>query len=575
MMTLLRSTFLVKPTDVEEFFLRNYSALLDSQLGFTATTDVVIWKFVRDFVKAHAHVPGIQTLRGHFDRLGESEVVDRLEVLANIQPVTRGNFIQRLEDRAEDARIRKMGDLLRDASAILAEGLDVKEKGSKVPKHLQGPRDSFYYLMDNSDQIVAPLMGVGLSGEVLGAGDKVEEQYLTVKADPLAGIGQMTGLQQMDTLQGAKRYEFWVHAGFTGSMKSTFLLNWLYNQAVYYLHSNLMFSLEMPYIQCLNLLYAMHSYHEKFKDVRHGLGLQTRPESSVGLDYSKIKSGTLDPAEEQFFLQHVIPDFKDPKNNYGKIHIEVSDPSRQQTTMEDVRRVAERLYSKSPFSMICVDHVDNMEAVGRVKDKTEKLNEILRALKMTALYFNRGQGIAVCGLYQINRDGYKQALKRQKETGIAAYDLTSLSHSSEAERSADIVTASWVDDEMKARNRMQFQCLKTRDMVGFPMFLARVEWSCRRILTCFDVLEPAEAAKAKAAEIQAKMAAGNEDKEIDEALESMDPDAPKKGAKKGAKKKGPDPAPDPVVEDPFVEVEQAEDDVLAMLDPADELIEEE
>jgi len=60
--------------------------------------------------------------------------------------------------------------------------------------------------------------------------------------------------------------------------------------------------------------------------------------------------------------------------------------------------------------------------------------------------------------------------------------------------SADIVTTTWIDDDLKKMNRVQFQCLKSRDQKPFERFEARVEWSCRRILTCMDVsLKPTPA----------------------------------------------------------------------------------
>jgi len=59
-----------------------------------------------------------------------------------------------------------------------------------------------------------------------------------------------------------------------------------------------------------------------------------------------------------------------------------------------------------------------------------------------------------------------------------------LSHN--CERSADVVTASWVDEDLMKANRVQFQCLKSRDQKSFERFLAWVEWPCRRILICTD-----------------------------------------------------------------------------------------
>ena len=109
-------------------------------------------------------------------------------------------------------------------------------------------------------------------------------------------------------------------------MKSTFMLNWAYNQAVIYQHNCLLFSLETPYNQCRRILYAMHSMHEKFKAIRYQLGIQKNPNMSVGLDYQKIRDGVLSPPEKEFLFKHVVKDFNNPANEYGKIHIEVGDP---------------------------------------------------------------------------------------------------------------------------------------------------------------------------------------------------------------------------------------------------------
>jgi hypothetical protein len=65
-----------------------------------------------------------------------------------------------------------------------------------------------------------------------------------------------------------------------------------------------------------------------------------------------------------------------------------------------------------------------------------------------------------------------------------------LSHN--CERSADIVTATWIDEELMGQSRVQFQNLKSRDNKPFESFISRVEWPCRRILTCYEVQRTAE-----------------------------------------------------------------------------------
>jgi hypothetical protein len=189
---------------------------------------------------------------------------------------------------------------------------------------------------------------------------------------------------------------------------------------------------------------------------------------------------------------------------YGRIHIEVADPDKNDFTMADLRQKGELLFSHDPnIRMVIVDHFGLMAPRKWVPSTTDRLNEVLRDAKRMAMSFNRGQGMAVVGLFQINREGYKAALKRKEKGNPATYDLTHLSYANECERSADVVTASWVDEDLMKANRVQFQCLKSRDQKPFERFLARVEWPCRRILTCNDPnLTPAEQAK-KGEEIDA------------------------------------------------------------------------
>ena len=65
-----------------------------------------------------------------------------------------------------------------------------------------------------------------------------------------------------------------------------------------------------------------------------------------------------------------------------------------------------------------------------------------------------------------------------------------LSHN--CERSADIVTTSWIDDELKAQGRFYMQCLKSRDTAPFERFAVRVEFHCRRLLVDHSGIDMAE-----------------------------------------------------------------------------------
>lgn len=502
MKVLLRSCFLVGPNDPKDLLLENYFVLRQSGLEFDVVEDQVLWQHLQDFLKAHSHVPDSLSVRHHFEQLHENDVVTRLAHLSSIQVLTKGDFITRVTDLAEQRRTRMVSEMLSEAVDIVRTGREFR-KGKEV-QQLKGPVAAIKYILDKSHDIVAPTLGSKLSGEVTRDGTDFKAEYKKVAENPRAGVGQHTGLFQMDTaLNGAKRYELWVHAAFTGGMKSTLMLNWAYNQAIFYKWNVLIFSLEMPYQQCRRLTYALHSSHRKFNAIRHQLGLQKDPQSAIGLPYTDIRDGTLSqwhPNAEKFLNDYVIPDMNgqpvitgvDPEsglpwaNDYGKIHIEVADPEKSDFTVADLRQKAELLYSQDPFHMVFVDHAGLMAPRKWVSSTTDRLNEVIRDLKRMAMSFNKGQGLPVVALFQINREGYKSALKGKEKGGVARYDLTSLSYANEAERSADVVTTSWLDESLAKANRVQFQCLKSRDQKPFEMFVARVEWPCRRLYTCND-----------------------------------------------------------------------------------------
>lgn len=498
MNVLLRSCFKTNGENADLLF-QNYLRLIDSGLGFEIVEDNQIWVFIKDFAQTYNSVPEIATIRLFFQNENKPTVIDRIENLIAYTPIYGGDFQVRLEARAEERRIKQVHEMLNEANKINQIGLKIKE--GRKDKLIKGPIEAIRHIVNKSSEIVSPTLGARLFGEVTTDGEDFQKEYEIRESDPLAGIGQFTGLAQIDTaVQGAKKFQLWTHAAFTGGLKSTFMLNWAYNQSVFYGHSTLIFSIEMPYSQCRRILYAMHSLHPKFNDIRVKLGIQSDSKVELGLIYTEIRDAKLSKESRHFLFKYVIPDFNgqsvvpdllyedgtsmSPPNGYGKIHIEVTDPDKSDFTVADLRSKAELIYSKDPFTLICVDHAGLLQARNKRVGTTERLNEVMRDLKRMAMNFNRGSGMAVLALFQINREGFKAA-----EKNGGNYNLTHPSYANEAERSSDIVTSSFVNAQLMQANRVRFQCLKSRDDAPFEPFFARVEWSCRRLLTCWDEIE--------------------------------------------------------------------------------------
>ena len=495
MKSLLRSVFVVQPSESEKEANSNFSYLLASGLVFDLDEDQKIWDYVKNFYQAQGHIPQVSSIRSHFERGRDPSIVDRLEQAVVPEKVlTKGDFFTHLEQVVEDKKVKTIMDLSKELQQIVRSGLDKQDGRNKIS--LRGSNDAIRYFMDQSASLLSPITGGRLSGNVMKDGKLFKERYERVKMDPSFGVGQYCGIRQIDEcFRGAQKKKLWIHAAWPGHLKSSFALQWAYVQSVYYGYPSLYFSLEMPYEeQVLNYIYTMHSAHEDFREVRETLGIE-----GLGLDYEKIKYGELNAKEEEFLFKFVVPDINkeatvehsgihslDPKD-YGDLIIDCYDPNKADFTVEDLRSKAEIIYQQIPFHMIFVDHVLLMEASRRYNSTTEKLNEVVKKLKQLAMSFNHGAGMALVGLWQISREGYDHALRND-----GRYNMTALNYANEVEKSSDVITAAWFGEEVRKINRVLIQCLKARDEGMFERFAARVEPECRRILTDLSSMDEIE-----------------------------------------------------------------------------------
>lgn len=483
----IRSLIRCRPTDPPDQFYANILAVRESGFGFELAEDAELWRVVDEFARDHEHAPQLTTVTDIMRAGGELGLAaaDRLESLLSTPPTWGGDFAHLLDLVRELQKRNALTVAIKAAVAIATTGLDVGEGRDK--KTLRGFEQAAAYVVEHLGDIASPPLRKGLSGDAMADVDDGDREYQKRKDDPSAAFGQWTGLKQMDeSIGGARPSELWIHAAYSGHLKTTFALNWAYNRAIWFHDSVLYFSLEMPYHQVRRWIYAMHSFHPKFAAIRVALGIQTEGGNDVGLDYKSIRDGKLTHAEEVYYRQHVLPDLKDPENGYGRIIIEVADPDKPDVTVDGLRGRAETIYPKIPFSTLYVDHATLVGARSRYTSTTERLTDTLRDLKRFAMRFRRGQGIPVVALYQINREGLKEAHKRKEKGQLPTYDLYNLANASEAERSADVVTASYLDSDYAARNRALFTCLKSRDNQPFAPFLSQIDWPCRRIGTCLE-----------------------------------------------------------------------------------------
>lgn len=477
--TLLRSILVCRPTDPKDKITQNVGVLRESSLEFPLPEDEEVLRCVYGFVDKHDHAPSAMTVADALKRAGKISAFDRVESILTEPLVVGGDYAHLVEVLIESSNAKMLRKVFDDARVAAVAGLEIPE-GRKT-RTIRGVAATAQYVIEQVHDLASPPLPANQAGVVRGQDGAAE--YLS---DEGSVLGACSGIMQPDVATGGARPgELWLHAAYSGHLKTTLALNWAYNQAVGYQKDVLYYSLEMPYRQVRRWLLAMHSFHSKFEEARIALNLPSGA-NRVGLDYKSIRDKELSPAEQQFYLDYVIPDWDDPDNGYGKIIVEVADPSKPDITVDALRARAEHLYRKTPFGSVFIDHGSLLGAKSKYASTTDRLNESMRDLKRTATDFRRGQGIPVVALFQTNREGLKEAKKLKEKGELPTYEITSLSYSNEAERSADVVTATYLDKEYASRNRALLTCLKSRDNAPFDPCLLEIKWPCRRLRTCLE-----------------------------------------------------------------------------------------
>jgi len=454
----------------------NYLALKESRFEFNLEEDQSIFEYIVGHFYQYATCPGFNLTIDHFVKEEKQFVVDRLDDLKHAKPYVKSDFKRLASELSVKQKEMVCRDILQTAAEILHNGVTTNERGKKVTRY--GMKDALQYVITTADPLLAPETGnIRLRGDVRQDRQEVIYDYDKIKADPSSGFGRLCGLTNIDLVcHGIKPGQLWIHAAFTAELKTTFALNWAYNNCTRYGWNSYFLSLEMPYQQIRNMIYCLHSSHKKFLN-----------EGFSPIAYQDLRDGTLDSEEEEYFKNVVCVDFEECPR-YGKFYI---DRPVDDITMPEIKSRMEIVHQQMPIHLAFIDHAGLVTPAVKNSDYTVALNSVVRDMKKLALNFNQGEGIPVVTLFQINRSGKTAAEKSEGQ-----YRLQDLSYSNEAERSGDVITYTYLDDEKRANAETLFGCLKNRDNEPFENFNAKIIWECKRIYNldqAKDFKEQAEA----------------------------------------------------------------------------------
>jgi replicative DNA helicase len=435
----------------------NYKCLLDANLEWTRLDDQKIFQFIERYFQQHLEVPQKVTVLDYFESCKDIETAERIKDLEKAAPYIRTNYAHLITTLREDQRKIRAITLFKEAQDIASKGIEIE--GEKV----HGVEAAITHLATHINRLRGPNQAK-LDGNIRTEGQAVWDEYAEIKRNPSAAFGNLSGINPIDVgCRGIKRGNLWIHAGFAGELKTCFALNWSHNLVTRYRNNVFYISLEMTREHIRRKIYGMHSTLKRFAT-----------EGIPALDYKKIRDGALSPEQEAAY-QVVISDFNN-NPEYGSF--DVWRPA-EDVTVDDIRARAEGVHRQTPLGLIVIDHGGLVEP--RKKKKRlgvgDELNSVVRdAKKRLALDFNGGEGVPVLLLWQLNRQGKDAA---EKADGV--YKMSALSYANEAERSADVVTTTYLDDRLRERSVTKFCNLKNRDDQLFPPFEVDIDFKSGRI----------------------------------------------------------------------------------------------
>lgn len=458
---LLRSVLDISGTPSAENLRVNFRRLSESSFEWKDASDGAIYKFVLGYFQHHLDCPSLRVVQDYFEEKNEIEVLERLKDIAAAEVYERTPYLHTLNQLLENQNTYKASAVIKDAGDIVMKGMTFGQGKKAIRK--QGIRDAISFLTESLHPLILEDNVSKTKGDLRADTKAGWEEYQYAKVNKDKSYGCFTGLDKIDRVcHGHKKGNLWLHAAFTGELKSMFALNWGYNLVTRYRSNILYVSVEMPYAQIRRQLYTRHTANPRFKI--QGLN---------PLDYKKVRDGELDAFEESFYEASL----QDLDTNPEYCAFETWCPDRD-VTIADIRTYTEIYHKRREVGLLIIDHGGLIEADKKnySSEFNIRLNSVLRDAKKLALQFNHGEGLPVLMLFQLNRQGKSEADKNE-----GRYKMNAISHANEAERSADVITTTYLNDQHRTDGTTLFCNLKNRDDEIFPPFLARVNFPCRYI----------------------------------------------------------------------------------------------
>lgn len=378
------------------------------------TTQSTIFKILRSYGERYGEVfPGTYLV----DLLKRNNI-EQSKILLLQETYTYYCSLEVSEDQFHYAVDGLIDDFNQQQSGqIITTGFDIMERGVEIDGEFKkGYKEGNEYILNRLGDLDQQISEEAPEGDMRLEGASILEAYeIRESLEIIPGIS--FGIPSLDECtSGIQPGELAILAAFTNQGKSHFAVQLGHNACVHQGKPGYIATTETVRDATMIRILARHSREPQF-------GLPR------GLDSKSIKNGTLTPDEKSVFYD-VVKDFSS-NSNYAPLNI-VQIP--RNGTLNYIEASAKRINRKGPaIDFIIIDYLQLIRSVRKRSSEREEFNELVREGKVLSTTFDGGRGVPVITPWQMSRDHWTTAAKSGQ------YTLASLSDTSEAEKSADIV----------------------------------------------------------------------------------------------------------------------------------------
>lgn len=470
---ILRSIIQVGSKPDAEDALKNWMTLCEYDIDFSSEEDNKIHQYIESFYSQMSAPPDFTLVREFFEKKDDTDTASRLDEIKNSLFYIRTNFLAIVRTEQEQQQTKKFVVLCREAQTVAEHGRNL-EKPVNGKKIIRGVHDAMNYVYEKMSNFTRIEGGEKLEGVISDDAEEVLDEFDLVSRTNKFTDRNLFGLEPVDNVcKGHRAGEYWIHLAFAGELKTSAALNYAYNNAMVY-EKNIFYAiLEMPYKQLRRQIFVLHSSHGKFvsewyqQDRKRGLH---EADCYRGIDYRKVRDGELNDIDLERFKK-VAQDFK--ASAKGKIYVWRPE---EETTISDIKRRAEMFHNKYGCDGIIIDYLGLVKPKYRSNDHVVSINNVVREGRLLALNFARGKTIPVLALFQMNRQG---KLRADKADG--RYDFAAISYANQIEKDADVITYTYLNDQLRKEGKFYLGCLKNRDNPIFDRMVGKIMWQSKRM----------------------------------------------------------------------------------------------